>query len=732
MNHYHRKILFWLSVTSLYALVVVVFFSLLNESKDNQLLLPADTSPPGSREQVSLQRLLAEQGAGDVSGVLLPLGPDDGRLPGLPEIWEALLSAGWRGNETTDADGFEGLQAVAFMDEYSRDAAAELFLSGSPQQVYRRGSNLIFLNSEGKVLIIDCRNGREPKVTGTLPFGTVRHMEMRGDLAYLLLSQPEALHSIIVVADLKNPDNPRQLARISLPNQVTSFYLNAERLVVSSWSTEQGETKFIELYALSRDYQVAPLGRVSSGLLSRGFLKFGEYLLVPDSRAGVHVCDFSDPLQPVVVASLAFPDAVRQFVQHDKTAFVMGGRRTMYVLDLEDPVHPVVSRVAAGANYPAYLIGVGDYTYYFTPQGYLQAFNFPPLPPRVFRDKGTAGVAGPLFPLQNGSGFALLGDHPGPLPKGVAAVFNLAGAAHIVDTVAWRGGVVVLQENGLVRYFRGGREPVPQLQGRIKLQAGQRWLAASQDRLYVGGQPKVTTLALNTHNRLVLAGQFEIPGKTSWDGLVVGETLCVAAGKDGILTFALASPDHPAANPGWTLPRHLASLLDVRQLAASGDNRVIAAAGPAGLLDGRVVAGQFQVTGLLGLPSPISTIAVINQLCLAATAQKVSVIDIRESRSLQNLGEISFPGVTRLVVAPPSSWAGLVPGAGWSIFPAPRLLEPGDDVYLERVRAAPMDALQPLYRLNLFDPQGVYNVPGFLHFSALPLNQAVRVAGDGN
>jgi hypothetical protein len=270
------------------------------------------------------------------------------------------------------------------------------------------------------------------------------------------------------------------------------------------------------------------------------------------------------------------------------------------------------------------------------------------------------------------------------------------------------------------------------LQGQTKLQAGQRWLAASRDRLYVGGQTHVTTLALDTHNQLVPAGQFEIPGKASWDGLVVGETLCVAAGKEGILTFALASMDHPVANPGWILPLPLASLIDVRQLAASGDNRVIAAAGPAGLLDGRVVAGQFQVTGLLGLPSPISTIAVINQLCLAATAQKVSVIDIRESRSLQNLGEISFTGVTRLVVAPPDSWAGLVPGAGWSVFPAPHLLEPGDAAHLKRVQAAPMDALQPLYRLNLFDPQGVYNVPGFIHFSALPFNQAVRVAGDGN
>jgi hypothetical protein len=557
-------------------------------------------------------------------------------------------------------------------------------------------------------------------------------MEMLGDLAYLLLSQPDALYSIIVVADLKNLDNPRQLARISLPNQVTSFYLSTERLVVSSLSPEQDGKPFIEVYAVGHDYQVVALGRVSSHLLSRGFLKFGEYLLIPDLRAGVHVCDFSDPLNPAVVASLPFPDTVRQFVQYAKTVFVMGRRRTMYVLDLENPLHPAVSRVAAGANHPAYFIGFGDYTYYFTPQGYLQAFNLRPLPPRVVRGEETAGVAGQLFPLRNGSGFALLGAHLGALPEGVAAAFNLAGAAQIVDTAAWRDGVALLQDDGLVRYFHGGQGSFQQLQGTIKLQSGQRWLTASRDRLYVGGQSTVTVLALDTHNQLVLAGQFELPGKASWDGLVVGETLCVAAGKDGILTFALASPDNLAANPAWTLPLHLASLIDVRQLAASGDNRVIAAAGPAGMLDGRIVAGKFQMTGLLGLPSPVTTIAVINQLCLAATAKKVSVIDIRESRSLQNLGEISFPGVARLVVAPPSSWAGFVPGAGWSIFPAPHLLEPGDAARLQRVKSTSTDALQHLYRLNLFDAHGVYNVPGFLRFSTLPLSQAVRVAGDGN
>jgi hypothetical protein len=290
--------------------------------------------------------------------------------------------------------------------------------------------------------------------------------------------------------------------------------------------------------------------------------------------------------------------------------------------------------------------------------------------------------------------------------------------------------MVLLQGDGLVRFFRVGGAALPQLESSIQLPVGQSWLAEGHDRLYVGGQSSVSILALDRSRQLVLTGQLKIPAKSSWDGLTVGQTLCIAAGKEGLLTYSLEQPDRLEATPAWVMPDHLESLLDVRQLASPGGHRLLAAAGPAGLLDGKVVAGRFQLTGLLSLLTPVRAVTAMAQLCLAATTKQVTVLDIRKDNSFQNLGEIAFPGVTRLAAAPPDYWAGLVPDVGWTVLPAPHILAPADSARLETADFSSATHPQHLYLLNLFNDHGIYNVTGLLHFTPPTVTQATRTADD--
>ena len=155
---------------------------------------------------------------------------------------------------------------------------------------------------------------------------------------------------------------------------------------------------------------------------------------------------------------------------------------------------------------------------------------------------------------------------------------------------------------------------------------------------------------------------------------------------------------------------------------------MLIAAGSAGLLSGKLDDhGQFLFDGSFDLPLPSRAIAVVGGLCLVATEGGISVIDIRDGNSLQNLGEIDFPGVARFAVADPDFWAGYVPGKGWSLLPSPRLVLPGEFETLQIVsHTMQRQATPPRYRLNLFNNHGVITVPGIL---SLPPLAGSRVAG---
>lgn len=730
MKQSFRKIVCWVSALSVYALLVAVVLCQLQESQDNPLAAVM-AGPAEFAGQESLQVLLEAAHDGGFSGILLPIGPDDGRLPGLSAVWDEF----WRADGITaaiaDSGGVDGLQAVKEFADLSQNAVAELFLAGVPRQVFRHDRELLVLNDKGKVQIIDCKQPREPKLSGFLPYEGVKYMGMRGSIAYLLLSPLKADKNVMVVADLSVSGSPRQLVRFDVPRGTLSFYFNERHLVVfGELLGGTGETS-IYLYDQVNGDRFVLLGSSGSGtMIKNDFVRLGDYLVIPDLRSGVHVYDFSDPLQPAVAAFLEIDDRVRRFVRYGEKVFAFGTKKRIYVIDLHDPQHPKLTAAVENAMHPVSFVSYGDVTYYFTLQGYLHVV--PLQLSSIMREHWTDGLAGELVALPRGGGFSLLGEGTTELPEGVEEVIALREGRKIIATSIWQDGVAVLFDDGLVTFFRQGESLPQELQDRVQLANGVRWLAADGKRLYVGGDAAISVIA-NDNGQLKVTGRIELPVPVSWDGLVVRQKLYVAAGRDGLLSFALDEPDKPLAEPPWVMPPHLESRVDVRQLAAAGGDRLLVAAGQAGLLDGRIDArGRFQVKSLMAFNSPVSALAVINQLGLVATAGEVRVVDLSNEMSLQNLGQVAFSNVDRLAVAPPDRWAGFVPESGWFVFAAPQFLSSEDFGHLQAVGTA--SAIQPghLYRLNLYNDRDVKTLPGFLLFSRSGPGQTVQAGRDGH
>lgn len=717
MKKHLRKIIFWGIVLSVYALLTTVALILLHRWNDNRLsqTFQKVSAVAGDHETIVTFLNDLEQSS-DFTRILLPLGPDENRIPGAPVLWKEFLREKPFTARRVDVDGFDGVQVVANVADFSKGAVAELFLSGVPAQAFRRGRFLLVLNSRGNVQIIDCANPREPEISGSLPYHQVKQMEMQGDIAFLYLSRPGVRNESLITVDLQNPLKPRELSRFRLPEQTMSFFfLNRQLVVYANYRGYEGD-HFVHLYDVADDYRFIPLGSAKSPPLGSRFLKFGDYLLVADLRAGVNIVDFNDPSQPVIVASLAFPDQIKRFSRYGDVVYALGIKNRIYAIDLHDPLSPVLMKFIEDANYSADFMAFGYYSYFFTQNGYLRVFDVPPSVASGTVDQWPTGIAGELVATQTGGGFTLLADKQRPTTAVVTEVVTLPDKTHVIDKLFWQNFLVILGDDGLIRFFHSGKDAALIFKESLQLPNGQRWLAASDDRLYVGSEASISVIARSADDHFVLSGQMEFSGAESWHGLVVQRVLCVAAGEQGVMSFSLEHPDHPEASHVWKIPGPLQLQADARQLVSPGGDRVLVAAGSAGLLSGRIDnAGQFQLEGFLYVPAPLHTMALIGDFCLVSTGTDIRIIDIKTRGSLQNLGKIAFSQVEKIAVAAPDLWAGYVPGAGWSILPAPRLVAPGEIELRHAVRSTMQtEPLLGRYRLNLFNEHEVISVPGIV------------------
>jgi len=528
-------------------------------------------------------------------------------------------------------------------------------------------------------------------------------MAMQGTVAYLLQQRPAAPTGKILVVDLHLPDMPRELARVEVSDKAASLFFINSQLVVYSTKRGMAGHQEVALYDVVENHRLRLYDRGESPNLGQHFLQYEDYLLVAGSGGGLEVYDFSHPLKPERVAFLK-TTVLNRLAGSGSMVFATGLGGRLYSFDFRNPLQPVVSTVVDKVDQPAYFLEYDNYSYFFTSNCYLNVFDFSPANSEL-PEQSSLMVQGELVSLAH-SGFTLLGQPPASLPSPVTGVLPWPESSKVVDHLVWQDSLVVLDEKGLLSFYRQAEDSSLVFLYTLPLASPQRWLAAFGDYLYAGGQGHITLLAANDDELVSVSGQVDLPGKETWDGLVLKETLYVAAGKDGLLAYSLRRPGTPVATSGWIAPRYLRSEVDVRHLAAADDGRILFTAGPAGFFSGRMQAGrEFRLEGSFRFTTSTIANAAHDGLALVSTGRDVSVVDIRDSHSFQNLGKIAFPGVKKFALASSDQFAGYSAATGWSFLPLPHFLANGEEHSLNK--SLPPHTDRDVYRLHVFNDRDV-------------------------
>ena len=715
MNQNLQKIIIWFAGLAFYFLsVAVVLAMLLDESFTGaEELSPLLTFSRGM-EQTSL--LKKWERAESLQGVLIPLGPEGGTLPGFPEIWDEFLLASQEVGLDGDANGFDGMQAVRNITDLSQGAVTELFISSQPTSIFSIKNTLYILNSDGLIEQVDCSSPTEPVLIGALPYPRVAKLIVRGTTGFLLLKKTGHLSNEILVLDLAEPEDIELVAKLTLSGPVVNFFFLNDRLLTYENPGGKKNDQYLNLYDVTESFQLEQLARIKSPLIDSTAIFIDNFLLTPDLRDGLNVYDFKNPLDPAFVKKLSLNGQLRKMLRLGERLFAEGINGKFYIVDLQDIANPILVQEINEAHYITYFLDMGAFSYFFSDNGYLRVFDTPltQLSRRSGHDfKNFKGI---LLETVERNRFSLLGGH-NRIPQEVTGWPASTPTAEIVDTAVWKQYSVLLDEAGGLTFLRYENDGQLFFVKRISLPGKYRWLAASETHLYAGGN-SVAVIGDSDSEEIVHLHSVPVAEKETFDGIVAHETLAIADGERGVKLFSLGDPARPQAHGEILFPAHLKSLVDVRQLAWSGQ-RLLLAAGQAGMIVAKPGTDEsLYFVDALKFSEPLSALAVVNGFCLASDKQAVHVVDIRQEGTIQRLGEIAFAGVERFAVSQSGLWGGYVPQDGWTLLPAPSIVTPDD--LSERLENAASAGEQVVdFRLRLFDDNRVTGAPGVFSIAAL-------------
>lgn len=715
MKQNTRKIVFWLAGTAAYFLAVAIVLAMLFESDVAEFESRSFLSNIEHGEEV--QSLLSElESAQSVGGVLIPIGPDDSYLPGLPEIWAELMKVAESSSLDKDVNGFDGLQAVRSISELGRGAVVEIFMSDQPVSVTRVDDILLVLNSDGRVQVVDCEHPRAPVLLDPLPYPPVEKMVVEGTTAFLLLKNKRQLDSEIVVLELSAGAEIEELARLTFTGPVLNFFFLDAKLLTYENRGGQKRDQYLSVYNLGNEYQLQLETKIKSPIIDREAILLGRHLLSPDLRDGLNVIDMNGFQEPLPTVYFPLNGKVRRLARFGSQFFALGTKGHMNVLDMRNLERPVLSRQITGASHFAYYMQLGDYSYYFSDNGYLRVYDTPISQISRLKQNSFVPLHGTLAETSEKQSLLFLGDESTFSHDTEVLSVDLRKTTDVVAATPWGEYVVLLDHAGGLSFLRTEKDGHLSLEKRLVLPGQSRWLAAGEKYLYAGGS-SIEVVGYDDSGEIAYLRRADVPIIESSDGVVVDELLFVAAGRQGVRQYSLKDPSQPTDSGEIELPGHLESLVDVMQLSLHG-KRLLAAAGPAGLIVISPTRGGGLFDGGMIFKEPLIALTAINGFCLASDKQSVHVIDLRDEDSLQKLGQIAFLGVERFVVAENGLWAGYVAGEGWTVLPVPSIVTSAELRELISTNAF-SDKEVARYRLNLFDDNSVVGVPGVLSMAAL-------------
>lgn len=632
------------------------------------------------------------------TGVLVPLHSETLPFPGLHEVWRELFSH-WQIAPLPDQrDGFDGLQMFDLASDSNLALVKLQPLPGRPLGVAVRGRRLWLACAKSGLSVLDLSDAQKPVVRKVWAAPRVTAVAFAGNLA-LLLNDAGRLE----IVEIAPSGQARIVARHSL-QQADVVYeamaVHQDRLLLLKYN-QNAQQRVLSSYQLAslgqRDTQPVDVLLPVSSVANSWWLDGRLYLATVSSRlVGV---DVDNPVHPRVFMNAELSAPVSNMVWSGRRGLAHLADNSVYGLtaDISDEKGWVANPLGlAHKGVCAYLVYVAGRLYSFSQERGIEVFQALPILTAIQSTVAPAVATSPM----------------------VAHSFREFRSPDMLHVATLPMGMAVLDKGGSVRLLNAVERRAA-ADSPVAIGEEICWLAAHGDRLYAGGGATIAVLRADAQKGLVRIGEVASPGGQSFDAVVVDDTLCVAAGRQGVVGFSLADPDHPVARPSGQFPALLQQRLNVKSVAAQG-RQLFAAGGEAGILTLTVDRDhRVRPDGFRPIADPVYAVAVADKLLLAATKTNIHLLATSHSKgggSLQFLGALPFKNIKRLAALGKGYFGVRQAVGGWQLLPLPVLM-PGQTGKPPRLRL-PAGVAPGSYRLLLFNREEVTAWPAMLTVAA--------------
>jgi len=312
-----------------------------------------------------------------------------------------------KGDHLYVADGSAGLRVFDVQDPSAPDAVGALAPPGvgTGQEFVDLkvvGATAYVAGGESGFHVIDVTDPTAPAYLATAPLSWARAVDVEGDHAFVTYSGPGGAG--LTVYDVTG-GTPAFVGNVSLPVNLTSYARWIDDVVyVGSWNDGLWT---VDVSVPSAPVQVGNLpGNYTDVIPAGGSWAFAAAV---HFEYEVQLLDLTDPLNPVIAASIPAGNNPVSFDRNGDLLYVACGRIGVFVLDVADPLLPAT---LGNAQLPL-VSGT------IVPGG---AADVAARSDVVFVARGTDGIA--VLPAQCAAGVGAPEDAAGRGPAGITAAPN--------------------------------------------------------------------------------------------------------------------------------------------------------------------------------------------------------------------------------------------------------------------------------------------------------------------
>jgi hypothetical protein len=507
--------------------------------------------------------------------------------------------------------------------------------------------------------VVDISNPSAPKTVGLLTAttlgGTVTGVELKGTVAYVLVSIPgNPGHTDLVTVNVAKPSAPAILGRVSL-------VAGQQVRVVGTLAYVAAGSAGLVIVNVATPSAPSIVGTVDTPGTAAGLVVSGSYAYVADTTA-VQVVNVATPSRPTIVRSLA-ASALGVAVAGNRLYTTDGG--SFRIVDVTNPSAPTI--LSTSNSYGAQAIGLdGTVAVLASPnitgsQGGLYLWDVSsPTAPTVRADINDAfgnmevAVSGSLAVAAGGlHGMKVLSLSTPTAPNVTSTVSATALGGTVVGVaIAGQTAYALVSVAGNpghtdVVVVSLGRPSAPAIVGRVSLSSGMTIKVAGSLMYVAGGSTGLQIVNVASPNAPIFVGKVDTPG-TATDVAVSINGYAYVADTTAVQVVNVATPSRP------TIVRTLATSATAVVL---GGNRLYA-------VDG----SQFKVIDVTSPTAPallsatsgygsVQGVTVVGTTAFLATPAQLHsdrtgglyVLDVTTPTKPVLQQQLAVPGMTRML-----------------------------------------------------------------------------------